>query len=124
MSGKSLSRRRVLAGAAALSAASIIPRSSLADWKPSETIRIVVPAAPGGTTDVMGRLLAAHLQTVWGQSAVVENKSGGSGTIAITDFVGQKPDGHNIMIGNPGPNAIAYYIFRNITYKAEQLQPV
>ncbi|MEJ0076589.1 MAG: tripartite tricarboxylate transporter substrate binding protein [Alphaproteobacteria bacterium] len=83
-----------------------------------------MPAAPGGTTDVMGRLLAQHLQVAWGQSTVVENKSGGGGTIAMTDFVRQKPDGHTIMIGNPGPNAIAYRIFRNIAYKPDQLQPV
>jgi tripartite-type tricarboxylate transporter receptor subunit TctC len=119
-----LSRRRVLAGAAALSAGSILPRSSLADWRPTETIRIIVPAAPGGTTDVMGRLLAAHLQTVWGQSAVVENRSGGGGTIGTVEVIRQKGDGHTILIGNPGPNAIAYSIFRNLNYKPDQLQAV
>src|SRR6201990_153610 len=124
MSGKSLSRRRRPAGAAALSAASIVPRSSLADWKPTETIRIIVPAAPGGTTDVMGRLLGAHLQSVWGQSAVVEIRSGGGGTIGTVEVVRQKGDGHTILIANPGPNAIAYSIFRNLTYKPDQLQAV
>ena len=102
-----LSRRRVLAGAAGLSAAAILPRSSLADWKPTENVRIIVPAAAGGSTDVMGRLLAAHLQTAWGQSAVVENRSGGGGTIGTAEAVRAKPDGHTNMIGKPGPNAIA-----------------
>ena len=115
-----VSRRAVVAGLAAAA----LPVPAHSDWKPTETIRIIIPAAPGGTTDVMGRLLAAHLQAAWGQSTVVENKSGGGGTIAMTDYVRQKPDGHTIMIGNPGPNAIAYSIFRNITYKPEQLQPV
>jgi tripartite-type tricarboxylate transporter receptor subunit TctC len=124
MSGKLLSRRRVIAGAAALSAASIVPRSSLADWRPTETIRIIVPAAPGGTTDVMGRLLGAHLQSVWGGSAVVENRSGGGGTIGTVEVIRQKGDGHTLLIGNPGPNAIAYSIFRNLSYKADQLQAV
>src|SRR3954463_15723292 len=116
-----LSRRTVLAGAASLAA---LPRAAQAEWKPTDTIRIIVPAAPGGTTDVMGRFLAQHLQVAWGQSTVVENKSGRGGTIAMTDFVRQKPDGHTIMIGNPGPNAIAYSIFRNLSYKPEQLLPV
>ena len=118
------SRRRVLTSSAALTAAAILPRSSYADWKPTETVRIIVPAAAGGSTDVMGRLLAAHLQTAWGQSAVVENRSGGGGTIGTNEVVRQKGDGHTILIGNPGPNAIAYSIFRNMTYKADQLQAV
>ncbi len=122
---RAFSRRRVLSGAAAISATAILPRMSLgADWRPTETVRIIVPAAAGGTTDVMGRLLAAHLQVAWGQSAVVENRSGGGGTIGTVEVIRQKGDGHTILIGNPGPNAIAYSIFRNLTYKADQLQAV
>ena len=102
-----------------------MPRSSYgSDWRPTETVRIIVPAAAGGSTDVMGRLLAAHLQTAWGQNAVVENRSGGGGTIGTAEVVRAKADGHVILVGNPGPNAIAYSIFRNMTYKADQLQPV
>lgn len=120
-----ISRRRVLTGAAALSTAAILPRTSLgADWRPTETVRLIVPAAPGGTTDVMGRLLAAHLQGAWGQSAIVENRSGGGGTIGTGEVVRNKGDGHTILVGNPGPNAIAYSIFRNMSYKPDQLQPV
>ena len=118
-------RRALLTGAAALSTAAILPRTSLGagDWRPTETVRLIVPAAAGGTTDVMGRLLAAHLQTAWGQSAIVENRSGG-GTIGTVEVVRNKGDGHTILVGNPGPNAIAFSIFRNLSYKADQLQPV
>jgi tripartite-type tricarboxylate transporter receptor subunit TctC len=114
----------VLSGAAAFSAAASLPRASLADWRPTETIRIIVPTAPGGSTDVMGRFLAQHLQAAWGLSAVVENRSGGGGTIGASEVVRQKGDGHTILIGNPGPTAIAYSIFRNLTYRADQLQAV
>ena len=124
MTSTFVSRRRILAGAAAFSSAAILPRTSLADWKPTENVRIIVPAAAGGSTDVMGRLLAAHLQTAWGQSAVVENRSGGGGTIGTAEVVRAKGDGHTILIGNPGPNAIAYSIFKNLSYKPDQLQPV
>jgi tripartite-type tricarboxylate transporter receptor subunit TctC len=124
VTSRNFSRRRVLTAAAGLSAAAILPRTSLADWRPAETVRIIVPAAAGGTTDVMGRLLAAHLQSAWGQSAVVENRSGGGGTIGTSEVIRSRGDGTTILIGNPGPNAIAYSIFRNLTYKAEQLQPV
>lgn len=122
---RSLSRRTVLSGAAAISASSLWPRSvKAAEWRPTETVRVIVPAAPGGSTDVIGRYLAQHLQQAWGISAVVENKSGGGGTIGTADFLRQKPDGNTILVGNPGPNAVAYSIFRSLPYKADQLQPV
>jgi tripartite-type tricarboxylate transporter receptor subunit TctC len=122
---KLLSRRRVLTGAAAVSAATILPRASLgADWRPTETVRLIVPAAPGGSTDVMGRMLAVHLQGAWGQSAIVENRSGAGGTIGTAEVTRQKGDGHTILVGNPGPNAIALSIYRNLNYKADQLQAV
>jgi tripartite-type tricarboxylate transporter receptor subunit TctC len=119
-----ISRRSILAGATGLAAATALPRAASAQWKPTEAVRIIIPAAPGGTTDLMGRLLGQHLQAAWGQSTVVENQSGGGGTIAMGNFTRQKPDGQTIMIGNPGPNAVAYSIFRNMTYKPDQLQPV
>ncbi len=105
-------------------AAAALPCAARAQWRPTEPVKIIIPAAPGGTTDLMGRLLGQHLQVAWNQSTVVENRSGGGGTIAMADYVRQKPDGHTIMIGNPGPNAVAYSIFRNMTYKPDQLQPV
>jgi tripartite-type tricarboxylate transporter receptor subunit TctC len=121
----SLSRRAVLTGAAALSTTPLWPSSvKAADWRPTETVRIIVPAAPGGSTDVIGRYLAQHLQQSWGISAVVENKSGGGGTIGTADFIRQKADGNTILVGNPGPNAVAFSIFRSLPYKPEQLQPV
>jgi tripartite-type tricarboxylate transporter receptor subunit TctC len=120
-----LTRRSVLGGAAGLAASVLAPRAGgAAGWRPTEPVRIIAPAAPGGTTDLMARLLGQHLQVAWGQTTVVENKSGGGGTIAMSDFVRQKPDGHTIMLSNPGPNAVAYSIFRNMTYKPDQLQPV
>jgi hypothetical protein len=66
----------VLTAAAAFSATAAWPRISRADWRPTETVRVIVPAAAGGSTDVMGRFLAQHLQAAWGQSTVVENRSG------------------------------------------------
>jgi len=80
-----------LTGAAAVSAAAILPRSSYgSDWRPTENVRIIVPAAAGGSTDVMGRLLAAHLQTAWGQSAVVENRSAAAAPSAPPKSYGGK----------------------------------
>lgn len=121
-----LSRRSLLSGAAAFSTSPLWSRAAYAvsEWRPTEPVRIIVPAAPGGSTDVIGRFLAQHLQAAWGQTAFVENKSGGGGTIGTAYAVQQKPDGHTILVGNPGPNAVAYSIFRSLPYKPEQLQPV
>jgi Uncharacterized protein conserved in bacteria len=120
-----LSRRRVLSAAAAFSATAALPRlGQAADWRPTETVRLIVPAAAGGSTDVMGRMLAAHLQKAWGQSAIVRTDPAAAAPLARSEVVRQKGDGHTILVGNPGPNAIAYSIFRNLNYKPDQLQPV
>jgi len=95
---RGISRRGVLSAAAALSATAALPRAGrAADWRPTETVRIIVPAAAGGSTDVMGRLLAQHLQVEWGQNAIVENRSGAGGTIGTAEVVRQKGDGHTSL---------------------------
>ena len=93
-------------------------------WRPSQTVRIVIPAAPGGTTDIVGRLLAPFLQERWGQTAVVENKSGAGGTLGAMEAARAKPDGHTVLISNIGPQAIAYSLFRGLPYKPENFIPV
>ena len=115
--------RRLLIGVVGAAAHASAARAQ-GGWRPSQAVRIVVPAAPGGTTDIMGRLLAAHLQQRWGQNAVAENKSGGGGTIGTTEVVRARPDGHTILLGNIGPQAIAYSLFRNLQYRPEDLAPV
>jgi tripartite-type tricarboxylate transporter receptor subunit TctC len=121
-----LTRRRALGAAAALPVVTILPfRIVRAEtWKPAQAVRIVVPAAPGGTTDIVGRLLAGHLQQAWGQTAVVDNRSGAGGVIGSTEVAKAAPDGHTILMGNIGPQSIAYSLYRNLPYKPESLIPV
>ncbi len=127
---RSLSRRTALAGAATCAAtwpmASLLPPAARAEsaWKPSQAGRIVVPAAPGGTTDIVARLLAAYLQGAWGQSCVVDNKSGAGGVIGSNEVVKSAPDGLTALMGNIGPQSIAYSLYRNMPYGPQSLAPV
>ncbi|MBX9944235.1 MAG: tripartite tricarboxylate transporter substrate binding protein [Reyranella sp.] len=121
-----LSRRATLGAAAALPAAALLPAGlgAQAAWKPTQGVRIVVPAAPGGTTDIVARLLAAHLQQAWGQSCVVDNKSGAGGVIGSNEVVKSTPDGHTVLMGNIGPQSIAYSLYRNMPYTPAAFAPV
>jgi tripartite-type tricarboxylate transporter receptor subunit TctC len=108
-----IARRRVLSGAAALSATAAFPHfGQAANWRPTRTVRLIVPDAPGSTRDVMGRLLAAHLQTAWGRSAIVKNR----GTMGTVEVERSYPDGHTILVGHPTHNEILYSIIDNIEH--------
>src|SRR5215208_2243677 len=66
---------------------------------PSKPITIIVPAAPGGVTDALGRILAQRFTESWGQQAIVENKPGANNQIAA-EYVAKSPaDGHTLLIG-------------------------
>lgn len=115
--------RRVLMGIAAASAGVPVRRAAASGWRPSRPVRLVVPAPPGGITDIGARLLAAHLQESWGQPCVVDNKAGGGGVIGTQDFLRAAPDGHTMLVGNIGPQATAYSLFRNLPYTADAFAP-
>ena len=72
----------------------------------------------------MARLLAAFLQQAWGQSCVVDNKSGAGGVIGSTEVVKAAPDGNTALMGNIGPQSIAYSLYRNMPYTPKSLIPV
>jgi tripartite-type tricarboxylate transporter receptor subunit TctC len=73
---------------------------------PARPIRIIVPYAPGGLTDVVARLYAEQLRQIFARGVVVENKPGATGIIAIEEMVRARPDGYTIMIGNISTNGL------------------
>ena len=77
----------------------IVATAANAQSYPSKTITIIVPAAPGGVTDVLGRVLAKHFTDAWGQQAVVENKPGANNQIAAEYIAKSPPDGYTLFIG-------------------------
>lgn len=83
-----------------------------AAW-PRQTIRFVVPFAPGGTSEIVARTVAAELSKQLGQTVYVENKGGGAGIPAMQDVAKAAPDGHTLILGHVGSLAVNPYIFPN-----------
>jgi tripartite-type tricarboxylate transporter receptor subunit TctC len=115
----SISRRTLLQaaglgtglGAMALS----LPATAQAAW-PSRAVRFVVPFAPGGTSEIVARSVAAELGKQLGQSVYVENKPGGAGTVAMQEVAKSAPDGHTIILGHVGTLAVNPYMLKNQPY--------
>jgi tripartite-type tricarboxylate transporter receptor subunit TctC len=121
-----VTRRAVLAGgAAAIAATPFLTRTSRAAAWPERPVKFVVPFAAGGTTDILGRLVAQKLSEEYGQQFVVENKPGAGGNIAA-DFVAKSdPDGYTFIVGTPGTHAINKYVQKNMPYDPiKDIQPV
>lgn len=91
-----------LAAAAALSGPQAYAQS---DW-PTKPIRFVVPFAPGGTSEIVARAVAAELTKQLGQTVYVENKPGGAGTVAMADVAKSPPDGYTLILGHVGTLAV------------------
>ena len=91
---------------------------------PTKPVRIIVPAAPGGTTDIAARALADRMGAELGQTIVVDNRAGAAGIIGVQALLAAPPDGHTIMMGNIGPNAINYALYKSLPYKPEDMIPI
>ncbi|NMJ39606.1 tripartite tricarboxylate transporter substrate binding protein [Roseomonas sp. JC162] len=83
---------------------------------PSRPVRVIVPFAPGGTTDLMTRLVADHLGAPLGQQVVVENRAGAFGVIGADAVAKAAPDGYTLLAGSPGPMAVNGHVYRNLPY--------
>jgi tripartite-type tricarboxylate transporter receptor subunit TctC len=85
---------------------------------------MIVPAAPGGTTDIAARLLGDKIGIELGQPIVVDNRAGAAGIVGVQALISATPDGHTLMMGNIGPNAINYALYKNLPYKPEDMTPI
>jgi tripartite-type tricarboxylate transporter receptor subunit TctC len=118
-------RRAVLTGAAAFGALSLLPRTRAADQWPTRPVKLVVPFAAGGTTDILARVVAAKMSEEFGQQFIVENKTGAGGNIAADYVAKAEPDGYTFVVGTPGTHAINQFVFKNMTYdQAKDIAPV
>ncbi len=105
-----MNRLAILLGAALGLAAGAGYAQALEKY-PSKPVKIIVPYAPGGATDIVARILAEQMSRRLGQSFYVENKPGAFGIVAIEDMVRSPADGYTLMIGNVSTNAITPIIY-------------
>lgn len=103
----------------ALLAALPIAALAQADW-PAKPVRIVVPFAAGGTTDITARIIAEQLTKSWGQPFVVENKGGAGGNLGAAEVAKSTPDGYTFLMGTPGTQAINQFLYAKMPYDTQK----
>ena len=80
----------------------LAPAPARAQAYPNNTVRIIVPFPPGGATDVLGRVVAHHLQGLWGQTVVTEYKPGASGLLGTRQVITSPADGYTLLLASTG----------------------
>lgn len=110
---KRLSLSLMTAVCVAATAAAGIATASAQDKYPSRPIKVLVPYAPGGATDITARIVGDEFQKITGQGFVVMNKPGANGQLAIDELIKSAPDGYTVMIGNVTTNTIAPILYKS-----------
>jgi tripartite-type tricarboxylate transporter receptor subunit TctC len=91
---------------------------------PSRTVKIVVPAAPGSTTDTLARLVADQLAQKWGKPTIVENIPGGAMNIGATAVARAAPDGYTMMVAPPAPLSFSHLLYKDLGFEPAKFVPV
>jgi tripartite-type tricarboxylate transporter receptor subunit TctC len=107
-------KKALLTGVAA--AILLAPSLAAAQAYPAKAIRMVVPFAPGGTSDIIGRTLGQRLSEAWMQPVIMDNRAGVAGSLGTTVVVKSPPDGYTLLVGNVGPVAVNNQIYSSVTY--------
>jgi tripartite-type tricarboxylate transporter receptor subunit TctC len=83
---------------------------------PTKPVRMIVPWAPGGTTDILGRVIALKLGEKWGQPVVVENRGGAAGNIGTEAAVRAPADGYTLLLGTMSSHAMNQFLYAGMTF--------
>jgi tripartite-type tricarboxylate transporter receptor subunit TctC len=91
---------------------------------PSKPVKFIVPFPAGGINDVLARIAADKLQAKWGQSIIIEQKTGAGGNIGADAAAKAEPDGHTLFVSAPGPLSINQNLYKKLSYKPLDFVPI
>ena len=100
---------------AALGASPLLSVAADAPY-PNQAIHMVVPFTPGGSTDILGRVIGQKLNVLWGQPVIIDNVPGAGGSIGADRIAKAKPDGYNLLMGHIGTLAVTPSLYPNLPY--------
>jgi len=106
----------ILVRASALLAALLLATAAYAQAYPTKPVKIIVPFPPGGTTDILARVMAERFQSVFGQQFLVENRSGAGGVIGTAIAAKAAPDGYTFLLSSSAPLAVGLKLYKTIPY--------
>jgi len=109
-------RRQLLAVAAALPLVDLSSTARAQAAWPNKPVRIVVPFAPGGTTDILARALAPELSRAFGQQFIVDNKPGAGGNVGAEQVAKSAPDGYTLLMGTVGTHGINQSLYPKLPF--------
>lgn len=113
-----LGRRPLLAAALAVTTAARSALAQVETWAPRRPVAMVVPFSPGGTTDVMARLIAVPMARHFGQPVVVENVTGAGGNIGAARVARAEPDGQTALLAHIGVLSVNQHLYRTMLFDA------
>jgi tripartite-type tricarboxylate transporter receptor subunit TctC len=91
---------------------------------PSRPVKLIVPYAAGGGTDIVARIVAQKLQDKWGPAVIVENRAGAGGNVGAEAVFTAAPDGYTLLFTAQGPLVVNQYLFEKMPYEPEKFTPV
>lgn len=115
-----LNRRHLIANAAGAALLACVPAAWANDVWPSKPVKIVVPFAPGGTTDILARAVAPELSKAFGQQFIVDNRAGAGGNVGA-EIVAKSPgDGYTLLMGTVGTHGINKALYAKLPYDPQK----
>ena len=121
-----MTARKIMLGRTLLAGAMAFALSVQAQEQdyPGSPIKIVVPAAPGATTDTLARIIAGELQRKWGRPAIVDNRAGAAGNIGAEYAIKANPDGYTLLFSYPAPLVVNKSLYPKLAHDPDAFGPV